>query len=137
MANFDFEQFQWFLPKPKNPCAITIRDQGKLTLNAKFLEEAPLQFTVGVSQDGRRLCIREHADGFKRLSSGAVKDSRIIQQILSKGIRLPARYVATRQADVWVAELETAEQPSLNLKKPPKKPRTKGLSGVLAELEGV
>lgn len=135
MENISLDQFQRFTPMPKNPRAITICNQKQLNINPKLLEELPMNFEIGVGSEGKLLCIREKAAGYKELKGGAIKAEPLIQCMLGQSVTLPARYAVTKQGDVWIAELKPQKAPILDMKKPPRKPKTTGLSGVMRELE--
>lgn len=136
MDSFDLSQVAvWFSGEVQSPYAVTICGKEQININAKLRERMPLEFEVGVFADGHTICFRAKDGGHKLLKSGHVKDKALVQYILDQGVHLPARYTVTEQNGIWVGTLDEQKQPALNMTKPPRRPKTKKLEGVLQELE--
>jgi hypothetical protein len=134
MSKVNFSEFTWFIPRPKNQLAITIPNLHSLNLNPKLMEEMPTYITIGVSKAGDRLCLRAQPhSGYRLPKGGGVKDKDLIKLITASGVRLPARYTVWKEDDCWLATLDEHLSPKVNMAKPPNKPRTRNLKGILEE----
>ncbi len=133
----NFEDFEWFLPKPKNELAITIPNAHTFNFNQKLLPQMPSAVTIGVGENGRILCIREIENGYHICKNGSIKmnEKNVIDRIISCGIRLPARYSVTKEACYWIAKLESEHSsPTLNIKGASRRSRRKDISGLAEEI---
>lgn len=138
MANIDFEKFTWFTPKPKIQLAITIPNQNYLNLNLKLIEQMPSRIAIGVSSNGTELCIQEQSEGgYKVPKSGAIKDKSLIQFIISRNVLLPVKYTVQREGDCWLAFMDEPTTPKINMKKPPRKPRSGNVRTLIKEIEAL
>lgn len=134
MSKVDFNDFTWFIPKPKSRSAITIPNLNIMNLNAKLMENMPSYVTIGVDKTGKCLCLREQApSGYKLPRSGSVKDKELIANIVALGVRLPARYAVWQENGYWLAILDAHFSPKVNMSNPPKNPRKRDLKGLLEE----
>jgi hypothetical protein len=130
--SMDFSRFKWFLPAPREAkFAISIPNEKCFNLNQKLYAEISKRIAVGVSTDGKTLCIKEDEQGYKVPKSGSIKDGVLVGDIKNRGIRLPARYFVEKKSDCWIATLGPYASPSSVPKKFPKKPRKKGLKDML------
>ncbi len=133
----NFENFEWFVPKPKNELAITIPNMHTLNFNQKLLPQLPASVTIGVGENGRVLCIREMENGYRVCKNGSIKaDAKnLIDRMISLGVRLPARYSVTKEDCCWIARLESEPTaPVLNLKNTPRRSTHKDISGLSKEV---
>jgi len=83
VTSIDFLEFEWFLPTPAKPeLAITIPNDQCFNLNQNLYGQMPNRITVGVSLNGKTICLREAAEtGFKIPKSGTIKGMPLISSI--------------------------------------------------------
>ena len=118
----------------QNLFALTIPNPSVMNLNSKLMEQIVTRITVGVSNAGDRLCLREDAaSGYKLAKGGSIKDKRLIQHIVNVGVRLPARYTVWKEEACWLAALDEHFPPTVNMDMPPSKPRKRNLKHLLVE----
>lgn len=131
----DFLDFEWFLPAPrKSEFVITVNNTKSFNLNQRLCSKIWKQIQIGITSDGKTLCLKEKPEnGFFVPKSGSIKDSVLINEIKSRGISLPARYIAERKGDYWFATIVPAVTSPAQLKKTPKKPRKNGLKCILLQ----
>lgn len=132
---FPLSSFKWFLPEPrKAELAISIPDEKRLNLNQRLCATMPERITIGVSPDGKTICIKECKEsGFRVPKSGIIKGSEVASYIKEKGIRFPCRYLAEQKNDCWIATLMPFSPIPRLPNKIPKSQRKKGLKLMLEE----
>ncbi|MEK8127691.1 hypothetical protein WMW72_07140 [Paenibacillus filicis] len=131
-----YVDFEWFLPtERKKEFVITVTSANSFSVNQTLREQLWKRITIGVGPGGRELCFKEQPEGFFVPKNGNIKAHFVSNEIKRRGINLPARYIAEREGDCWIAIIEPiAESPAQN-KKTPKKPRKNGLKSLLLEEE--
>ena len=135
MSDVDFARFQWFTPQTTAPLALTIPNTICMNLNPKLTSQMPSHIEIGVSEDGREICLRAKADnGYKVPKSGSIKDKRLIQALTSTGVHLPARYSIRQDGDCWIGTMDEPAPPSVSLVKPPRKARSKDVHILTEEI---
>lgn len=132
---FDFNQFEWFLPSPPKPFfSIIVSNEKGFCLNSKLYEYIPKKLTVGISPDGRNIGLLENAEnGYQVLKNGRIKGKgpELVRSIEARGISLPANYIVENKDDLWLATLVPAKPVPSIPRKTPKKPRKNGLRDML------
>jgi hypothetical protein len=133
----DTIEFEWFFPIPPKPeLAITIPNEKCFNLNQNLCSRVPKRITIGVSKNGKIICLKEEPEmGFRIPKSGTIQDMNLIDSIKRRGIKLPARYLVEQNEGRWIATLVLPIVPSRPPKKTPKKVRKNGL-GAMLQKEG-
>lgn len=129
----NISEFEWFLPSPRKPIlAITIPNDNCFNLNQNLCIQIPKHIRIGLSSDGKRLALKEETEeGYFVPKSGGIKDSVLVQEIKTRGVRLPANYLVESINEYWVATLVPPISSPTLPKKTPKRPRTNGLKDML------
>lgn len=135
-GNYSESEFDWFLPIPPKPVfSITIPDEKSINLNARLCECIPKCIKIGINLDGTKLGLLEETKGFRVPQNGRIRAERLIDEIIVRGIRLPARYLVDNIDGFWMATLvPTTPVPTIP-KKTPNKPRQNGLKTMLPKKE--
>ena len=138
MSNVDFGAFKWYTPRRASQLAITIPNPNHLNLNPKLRTQMPTHIQIGTKDNGQCICIRECPDtGYKVPKGGSIEDKSILQDIISSGVRLPARYSVEKEDDCWLAILDEDVLPKVSEKKAPRKPRKNDFQQLEKELKSL
>jgi hypothetical protein len=125
-------EFEWFLPIPRRPIlAITITNEKFINLNQKLCSQVAKYITIGISSDGKKIGLKEVAGGYFVPKNGVIKDPRLVLQIKSRGVQLPANYLVEKADGCWIAILVPPEFSPTFPKKTPIRPRKTGLKDML------
>lgn len=134
MASIQFEEFSWFVSKPKTQMTITIPNQKNINLNPKLMEQMPTYIAIGAKDGGKSLAIRATDEsGWRLPKSGSLKKEDYIGWLIAMGVKIPARFSVTREENGWLAVMDELEPPKVNMKKPPRKPRADALRSLARE----
>ena len=137
VASVNFEEFKWFTPIPKNPLRISIPNLQSLRLSPMFKEEVPQFVEIGVSDHGRTLCIREKQETGYRVSNNSIKANNLIQHLVNAGIHLPAKYSVTKEDCCWIAKLEPANPPTIDMTRTPPRRKVRDMTEFMKEVSGL
>jgi len=61
----------------------------------------------------------------------------LIQFIISRNVLLPVKYTVQREGDCWLAFMDEPTTPKINMKKPPRKPRSGNVRTLIKEIEAL
>lgn len=127
-------EFEWFSPPPRKPeLAITIPNDKCFNLNQNLFRQMPKQIAVGISADGKTICLKENpGTGLQIPKSGTINSYHLVAFIKKRGIKLPARYKVEQKEDHWLATLNSPVLPTPP-KNTPKSPRKRGLRTMMNE----
>lgn len=130
-------EFDWFVPAPLKPTlSITVSDERGLCMNEKLCRNIPGKIKIGLTSDGTKIGISEESEnGYRVPKNGVIKDWRLVQEIKTRGINLPAKYLAEKIDGIWQALLTPQTVPITPPKKIPNKPRKNGLKAMLPRTE--
>lgn len=135
-GKYSESEFSWHLPTPPKPVlSITIQDEKSFNLNGRLSEIIPKNIKIGVNLDGTELGMLAEIKGFRVPKNGRIKAEKLIYDITSRGISLPARYLVENIDGFWIARLVTSTPSPTTSKKTPKKPRINGLKAMLPKKE--
>ncbi len=135
-GHYSENEFDWFLPTPPKPVfSITISDEKSFNLNGKLSEKIPRYIKIGISSDGTKLGLLEETKGFRVPKNGVIKAWKLIDEIKTRGIFLPARYLVENIDGFWIATLVPPTPAPTTPKKTPNKPRKNGLKAMLPKKE--
>lgn len=137
MKQYNIDEFIWFVPAPRNKCAITFPRERAFNLNAALLAELGRRVDIAFHPSEPVLCLRKAKDegGFPVLASGSITSADLTEQLLAAGMKPPVRFTVTRQDEYWIAHPEPYRfSNAINPEKPPKRPRKLNPARVL---EGV
>ena len=137
MEKYRIEEFVWFVPAPKNKCAISFPRERAFNLNAALCSEIGRQIDIAFHSSKPVLCLRksEGSGGFQVPTSGSIKSSELSDRLIEANIKPPVRLTVTKQGDYWIAVPEAMKIPdTVDVQRPSKRPRK--LNAALI-LEGV
>lgn len=138
MTSINFEEFTWFTPKAKTGLSCTIPNQKTINLNPTLTGQLPAYISIGEKEGGKILAIRESDEStesaWKVPKSGSLKKSEWINWLISRGVRLPAKYSITRMDNGWLAVLEEQRPAEIMIKKPNRHPPKDGLQSIAREV---
>lgn len=135
MIRFNLNDFEP-IPAPKRSashCAINVSPTGQVTLNPYFLKEIKkrtdsMSFAFLVKKDDKSILLLFPSDtpNYTFSAKGTRKDTDFSRSLVSAGISLPARYLASWNTDLqaWVCQLASNDRcaDSLSAVLPPKRP---------------
>jgi hypothetical protein len=127
------DQFEWFFPVPPKPVfTITVTNERNICLSRQLCESVPSKLRIGIDKDGIRLgLVGDDAGGYRVPKSGVIKDARVVQVLQTRGIPTPARYLAEKVNDYWIATLIPSSAVPTQIKKTPRNPRKHGLGAMI------
>ncbi len=134
LKNIALESLTWHAPAPKSPFAVTIPNQNEIRFNRKLTPELPPCVELGTDENGTHLGIRASEGGYRVPKSGNIKAQDVIAELRAAGVKLPARYVMARVEGGWLGTLVKTPEAAFDLKKTPRSPKKKDLSGLVGEL---
>ncbi|WP_334074100.1 hypothetical protein [Paenibacillus sp. A14] len=132
-----YSAYDWILPIPPKPIfSITVSDEKGFCINEKLRRNIPERIKVGITSDGSEIGILEETEkGYRVPKNGTIKDWNLVQEIKTRGVNLPARYLVEKIDEFWQASLTPQILPTTPPKKIPKKPRKNGLKAMLPKKE--
>ena len=135
---FPDNYFTWFLPEEKPPYVITIPNEHTLSLNEKLRKQITGPIKIGISADGKTICVRPIADsGFRVLNSGRIHAETVIAALLRSGIKLPARYSVQEDEDRWIGVWEAPSAKAVKLQPQMKAPSPRKRKALEEELRSL
>lgn len=137
MKQYNIDEFVWFVPSPKNKCAITFPRERAFNLNAALCAELGKQIDIAFRPSEPVLCLRKaKGDGSLQVpASGSITSAELNERLLAANIKPPVRLSVTKQGDYWIAVPEASKIPkTVDVEKTAKRPRKLNPARVL---EGV
>ena len=126
MKHYNIEEFVWFVPRPKNKCAINFPRERAFNLNTALLAELGQQIDIAFHLTEPVLCLRKSNGngGLKVPLSGSIKSAELNEKLLAANFKPPMHFTVTQQGNYWIAVPETVKIPdTVDVKKPSKRPR--------------
>ena len=137
MKQYNIDEFVWFVPSPKNRCAINFPRERAFNLNAALCAELGKQIDIAFHPSEPVLCLRKSkGNGSLQVTAGgSITSAELNERLLAASIKPPVRLVVTKQGEHWIAVPETMNIPdTVDVSKPAKRPRKLNPSRIL---EGV
>lgn len=137
MENYRIEEFVWFVPVPKNKCAINFPHERAFNLNTALCAELGRKIDIAFHPSKPILCLRksEGNGGFQVPNSGSIKSAELNDRLIAANIKPPVRLTVTKYGEYWIAVPEASKTPdTVDIQKPSKRPRQLNAARVL---EGV
>ena len=126
MKQYNVDEFVWFVPTPKNKCAINFQRERAFNLNTALCAELGHQIEIGFHPSEKVLCLRKATDnkGLKVPLSGSITSAELNEKLVAANFKPPMRFTVTRQDDCWIAISNATHVPeTVNVEKPSKRPR--------------
>lgn len=126
MKQYSVDEFVWFVPTPKNKCAINFQRERAFNLNAALCTELGHQIEIGFHSSEKVLCLRKATGngGLKVPLSGSITLAELSEKLVAADFKPPIRFAVIRQDDCWIAIPKATQVPeAVNVKKPSRRPR--------------
>ena len=126
MKHYNIDEFVWFVPRPKNKCAISFPRERAFNLNTALLAELGQQIDIAFHPTEPVICLRKATgdDGLKIPRSGSIQSIELNEKLLAANFKPPMRFTVTKQGNYWFAVPEIVAIPDkVDVKKPSKRPR--------------
>lgn len=126
MKQYNIDEFIWFVPSPKNKCAINFLRERAFNLNAALCAELGKQIDIAFHPSEPVLCLRKaKGDGSLQVpTSGSITSAELNERLLAASIKPPVRLSVTKQGEYWIAVPEASKIPdTVDVEKTAKRPR--------------
>lgn len=125
MKHYNIDEFVWFVPSPKNKCAINFPHERAFNLNTALLTKLGQQIDIAFHPTEPVLCLRKSTSdsGLKVPLSGSIKSAELNEKLLAANFKPPMRFTVTQQGNYWIAVPEAVTIPDkVDVQKPSKRP---------------
>lgn len=126
MKHYNIDEFVWFVPGPKNKCAINFPRERAFNLNTALCSELGHQVDIAFHPTEPVICLRRATgdDGLKVPRSGSIKSAELNEKLLAANFKPPMRFAVTQQGNYWIAVPEAVTIPDkIDVTRPSKRPR--------------
>ena len=137
MKQYNIDEFVWFVPSPKQKCAINFPRERAFNLNSALCAALGRQIDIAFHPSEPVLCLRKAkgSSGLQVPASGSITSAELSERLLASNIKPPVRLTATQQGEYWIAVPEVTRIPNtVNVAKPAKRARKLNSARIL---EGV
>lgn len=135
MKQYNIDEFVWFVPSPKQKCAINFPRERAFNLNYALCAELGKRIDIAFHPSEPVLCLRKAKgeSGLQVPASGSITSAELSERLLAANIKPPMRLTVTQQGEYWIAVPEATKIPdTVNVAKPVKRSRKLNPARVLA-----